>query len=231
MGRYVKARETWVEDLRSRYGEEFIDDLKRVRQQPFFNTPQIAAKYGITRQYVSLVLKKMYSLSQDQMRRCKIKQIIEEKSCECLYDPRSRVENDEIDSNMEKNNFAQRKFWEQCQKRSLGIKVLQKNLFLVGERHRIIVKGVYKLSSLKRSLYYRQYVHNLSKRVDNFDFLAIFVCPDDVFWLIPKEKLRKSNSIYLRPLDKSLLKIYTPYNKKREEQFCERWDLLLNGEK
>lgn len=80
-----KTKYDWIVDLIGRYGNEIIDDLKKLRKNPFITLEQVGIKYGVTREYIRQIYKRYFGEGYGNS----CKRI--EKDISCSSDPRNKI--------------------------------------------------------------------------------------------------------------------------------------------
>ena len=192
-----------IRRLRKKYGIQFIKDIKALKTQQYLSLHAVGVKYGLTRERVRQIFKKIYNESYGKYETKKAKERKESEATVCVNDPRRKVADYKKDSDVYKGALAEKLFMEQCE--SLGFNVE----IPCGKSFDIIINGFIvdvksctsarKMSDKNTGEYY-----NFSARSHQrtkCDFFACYIVERDVFYIIPNPDkgvvFEKARSFYI----------------------------------
>jgi hypothetical protein len=221
------SKQWYIDRLVNRYGKDIISDLKELKTNYGITLEMVGEKHGFTREYArnafEIVVGKAYT---EYLKKKRDKVKSDMASLSCCHDPRRKVAEYKKDSYHFTGAKGELVVFQKCQ--DLGYEVESPCgalIDLVVNGYQVEVKtatfGHYHGSG---GIYY--YRFSVSQRqIDKADFIACYVIPTGLVYVIPSEYASKA--IYLRvspdpKLDYKSIKVLT------WESYKEAWYLLAN---
>lgn len=215
MGTYYPIEhDEFLINITKKYGRGMITDIKSLKTEPYVSEEKIAKKYGITKQHVSYLLRKMYpGTNRMKIRSEKIREAYEESSrMGCPFDPSIRMETTKGAPYV--NSVARKKFQEECARRGIKFVPVSQYVYLVQDRLEVAVKGA--LSKIKVAQGYHKFTVSGKH---HYDVMACYTLTKGEWWFFPNEG---KNSHYIPTKLKKESKIYI----KMKQNHRNRWDLI-----
>lgn len=170
-----------------RYGTEFLEDLEKCRTNPFWNLAAVGRKYGISRERVRVLYKKVYN----EHYQPKKTELIRRKNTElsCSNDPRNKVNFIPSDSPQGKGAFAEREFLQRCEAFGFNVEIpCSRSVDLYVNGCSVDVKSSTKThqTSPHNSVHYHLYSLK-GEQIDKAEFFACYHPKEDSFFIIPNK--------------------------------------------
>lgn len=206
------------------YGHLFLDDLERCRENPFWNLVDVARKYGISRERVRQLYKRVYK----EPYRPTQKGLTQNKNedISCSNDPRNKVYYYTNGSTAGKGAHAELNFLQRCLENNLNVEIpCDSSVDLIVNGYLVDVKYREEPKVSSQGCKTRYFNYRITKeQIDRAEFFACYHPIEDSFFIIPNIKWKgrkKPQHIYISN-QKS-----TYFNaKNRHWQYQDRYDLL-----
>jgi hypothetical protein len=217
MGRKKLSNEARTNLLVYRYGEEILNDLKRLVLDINYTLDDVGKKHGFSREYTRQIFEYVYGFKYTVIRNKKMDtrfEIAEKRRFEKL-NPVYKLQNYK-DGLVKKGAVAEKKVMDICN--TLNYKVTpykNKSIDLVINGYSVDVKSNYKFRTFDREHTTLYCNFNISKSQVNADFIICHTVPNNRFFIIPKSAFPKGKTIYI-----------SNERGKQYWQYLEAWNLL-----
>ena len=181
------------------HGQEFIDDMEKLKTNYGISCQSIATKYGFSRQHIGDIFKQLNRTTYAAYRKKKTDKVIAEDT-DCEFDPRQKLANSLGNERREKRAKTRIRFMEECQKRGFDVKV-SSNRYVSLHVNGYAVKIPVLVGQTKKD---NSAFTVRGSRLKLLDFYAPYLSSHDAFFIIPVEKLRylnfnlKYQTVYIR---------------------------------
>ena len=205
-----------------KYGSEILTDLEKLRTLPYSTLQGVGEKYGVSREYVRLMFKTVYSKPYTCALREKRKVAKKENKISCTHDPRHKVCEYIPNGPVYKGAICEAEFLEQCESRGFCVRpILRQVVDLRVNGYLVDVKycSVPIPTNPGGPPYYRYVVSK--NQVQLCDFFACYHPGEEAFFIIPNTTL---------PPKSGIISIYIPKESTNSEnkywKYKNAWHLL-----
>lgn len=205
-------------------GREFLDDLEKCRTNPFWCLSDVARKYGISRERVRQLHKRIYKEPYNPRRRSLTKE--KNTDLSCSNDPRNKVNSFPSGSQQEQGAQAEKEFLRRCEAKGLSVEIpcdSSVDLIVNGKLVDVKTSNRAKKALPGNKICYLHYGMK-GRQINKADFFACYHPIEDSFFIVPNIEWKgrtKPQHIYISN-QKS-----TYFNaKNRHWEYQDRYDLL-----
>jgi len=225
-GRKKRTRRQVEEDWNELYGKEFLDDLERVKANPFMSLASIARKYNRSREFISQMFRYINGETYSSFRRKKkddLKAEISNMGCPC--NPESKILSGDSSRNATKHNAIARMIFTNIMKdNNINIRwdKINENITNVNGNCICVTS---REQNRHHNMNYIVSIKQVQKNIDhNIEILAIYMRHHDKWGVIKLSDHMNIKTIIIPPPDKTNIK--KSFRLKRED-YLDRWDIII----
>lgn len=175
-----------LQNIRKKFGVEFLKDIKKINTLQFYGLSSVAEKYGVSREYIRQIHKTIYGKGFVEYERKKKKDRLALGKTVCFNDPRHKVADFKKGSTTYKGAAAEKKLLDRCLSLGLQIDFSCLKIFdIIINGYKVDVKSSYINSSMGTKGLINQFFFLITPtQREVCDFFLCYIAMNDKFYII-----------------------------------------------
>ncbi len=219
-------------DWASKYGELFLADMEKLRQNIAVTLQEIGNKHGLSRERIRQIFKLIYG--HDYSNDFRIKTVIRTEAKErrriLKYDPRYKVKTYSKGSRLYKGALTEELIFNKCVSLNYEVKLSPTwNIDLIINDYQVEAKSAHIAAITSPKQITPLYHFTLRASQDNVDFIICHAVPINKIFIIPRNIFPKSRHLYIPEKSEHSWRAHRNFirhSKSKYYQYLDAWHLL-----